>query len=280
MSEGNHNLKKGWSVRKVKEISIYWKRIYDSRYFWLHLALMDLRNKFRRSKLGILWVCVSPLGLMGIMTVVFGTVFHEEISSYAPYVLSGLLFWTIVTDSLIAGWSSISGNEPYIRQFNHPVIIYPLEKAIASIISFAISMLSLVAIVLFTNPYNVVIGILTMPITIIIYFTLGWCGTIISAFIGTKYRDYPQLITLLLQAVWYISPVFLQESVFQSNPVLYRVYIYNPITHLLKLIRTPFLDGKVPSVENYAVSLGLMVIFAAIAILSDKKNEKNIIFYV
>jgi len=70
----------------------YLKRIYEARYFWFHLSKMDLKNKFRRSKLGILWVSATPLGLMLIVTLIFGTVFNEDVATYAPYVLSGLLF--------------------------------------------------------------------------------------------------------------------------------------------------------------------------------------------
>ena len=261
-------------------IKDYIRRIYEARYFWLHLAKMDLKNKFRRSKLGILWVSATPLGLMIIMTLVFGTVFGEDVETYAPYVLSGLLFWNIVTDALVAGWTSIFGNDPYIRQFNHPIVIYPLEKAIASIVCFVISTASLAIIELLVNPVNVIIGYLSLPISLIFYFVLSWSGTIIASYIGTKYRDYPQLISLLLQAVWYISPVFLRESVFLGNPYLSMVYYFNPITHLLKLFRTPFLEGKFPSITNYLVTFATCLVFAIVAIRVNKKNERDIIFYM
>ena len=264
----------------MEGIRKYWKRIYDARYFWYHLAKMDLKNKFRRSKLGILWVCVNPLCLTFIMTFVFGTVFHEDVWTYAPYILSGLLFWNIVTDALVAGWSSISGNEPYIRQYNHPVVIYPLEKAIASIISFVISTISLAIIELLTKPSNIFIGYTSLPITLVIFFSLSWSGTIISSYIGTRYRDYPQLVSLFLQAVWYVSPVFLQERIFLTNQYLYQLYIMNPITHLLRLIREPFLNGRLADWRSYCVSIVTAGCFIFVAIIINKKNERDIIFYI
>ncbi len=265
----------------IGEVKSFWQKIYDSRYFWMHLAKTDLRNRFRRSKLGILWVCVTPLSLMAIMTVIFGVVFKQDMKTYAPYILSGLLVWNIISDSFMTGWASIIGNDPYIRQFNHPIVIYPLKGAIASIVGFLISMISLVIIeAINLNFYNIIIGIVSLPITVLIYFAFDWCGTIIASYIGTRYRDYPQLIGLILQAIWYVSPVFFQESMFESNRYLYTFFLVNPLTHILKLIRNPFLEGEFPSIENYIVSILMVILLAIIAFFYNRKYSKDIIFYI
>ena len=52
----------------------YLAGIFHSRYFWMHLALSDLRSKWRRSFMGMLWSIIQPLGLTPLL-------------SYAPYVL-------------------------------------------------------------------------------------------------------------------------------------------------------------------------------------------------
>ena len=258
----------------------YWTRVYDARFYWSTLAKIDLKNKFRRSKLGILWVCVNPLCLTIIMAVVFSVAFHQELSSYAPYILSGILCWNVFIDSLIAGSSSILGSGAFIKQFNHPIIIYPLKSTIAEIVSFTISMLALAIWELFVNPLNVLIGIVFLIPAIVVYFCFGWAATIISSYAGAKYRDYPQLAGLILQALWYVSPVFMQESMFESNEMLYKFFLANPITHMLALVRQPFLYGKSPSLTNYLVSIGFVAVVVFLAYLIDHKNSKDVIFYI
>ncbi|MEG1584669.1 MAG: ABC transporter permease, partial [Anaerovorax sp.] len=71
----------------------YLQKLYESRFFWVHLAKLELKNKFRRSKLGFMWTFLSPFLLTMIMSVVFSTVFHQDILTYTPYILSGILFW-------------------------------------------------------------------------------------------------------------------------------------------------------------------------------------------
>lgn len=258
----------------------YIERLYESRYFWSHLARIELKNKFRRSKLGILWTFVSPLCLTAIMSVVFATAFRTDIASYAPYILSGLLCWEVFSSSFISGSYTIVANDAYIRQFNHPVTIYTLKSAIVYTISFAIALIALALWVLFIAPMHLLVAIFTLPLTLLIYFTFAWAGTTISAFIGTKYRDYPQLAPLILQTLWYISPVFFQKEMFETVPFLATWFQLNPITHMLQLIRAPFLDGTLPTLVDYLFCLAFTGIVALVAIRINKKQARDIIFYI
>lgn len=264
----------------MNKIYVFWKKIYEARFFWLMLAQIDLKNKFRRSKLGLLWACVTPLCLTVIMSFVFGTAFHQDIASYAPYVLSGLICWDVFTVSFVSGSGVMIGSSPYIKQTNHPPVIYPLKAALAEIASFLISTLALAVWILFINPLHVVVGYLLIVPALIIFLLISWGGMIIASYIGAKYRDYPQLATLALQLMWYISPVFFQESMFEGNELLHMIFIVNPITHLLELVRKPFLHGTVPTVADYLISMGFAGFILLIAFLINRKNERDVVFYI
>lgn len=258
----------------------YLRKVYESRFFWIHLARLELKNKFRRSKLGIMWTFLSPFLLTLIMSIVFSTVFHQDIVTYTPYILSGILFWDILGSSFNGGSYVIVSNDAFLRQFNHPASIYTLKSAIVYTISFLISTVSLFIWVLFTSPENLVVGLISLPLTVLILFALAWGGTTISAFTCTKYRDYPQMVPLILQTIWYVSPVFFQESMFQQNKLLYLWFHINPITHILHLLRKPFLHGEFPSCVNYLVSIAFVMAVDMLAIHINQKNSKNIIFYI
>lgn len=258
----------------------YFLKIYQTRYFWIHLSKADLKYKFRRSKLGILWTLLNPLLLTVLMTVVFGTVFKMSYLDYAPYILSGLVVWELLSNSVIAGGNAILSGETYIRQCSHPVSIYPLKSAIVYTISFLIGIIGVIIWVLFSAPQNIILGILTLPLTTIMYFFLSWPTVIIASFINTKYRDYPQVMALIIQALWYVSPVFFKDKMFKSSALLEKFFNMNPITHILNLVREPFLYGKLPSTSSYLYVLLIIVILTLVAHIYIKKNEKDIIFYL
>lgn len=258
----------------------YIKRVYDTRYFWTHLAKAELKYKFRRSKLGILWTFLNPLLLTLLMTIVFGTVFGMSYTDYAPYILSGLIVWELLSVSVIGGGNSFLTSEAYIRQCSHPIIIYPLKSALVNVGGFLIAINALIIWMLFVAPQNIILGIITIPLTTILYFLLSWGIVSTASFINTKFRDYPQVMSLVMQALWYISPVFFRGEMFTSNEYLEMLFNWNPVTHILNLVREPFLYGRVPSVMSYIYTIVVIIIVWIIAIINIRKHEKGIIFYL
>ena len=264
----------------MEKLKKYWGTLYELRFFIWHMVKIDLKNKFRRSKLGILWTFVSPLCLSAIMGTVFAVAFHYEILDYMPYVLSGILFWDLVMSSFSAGGYSIISHDSYIRQCSHPITMYTLKNSLVYIITFLIACLSLVLWVILRHPVNVLIWLLAMPGTLIIYFLLAWGGTTIAGYTCVQYRDYPMMAPLILQVVWYLSPIFFQKSLFETNELLYAWFKINPVTHMLELLRSPLLEGRMPSLSNYLVSFAFALVIDLLAVRINRKKERNVIFYL
>lgn len=258
----------------------YLQKLYDARFFWIHLARIELKNKFRRSKLGILWTFISPLCLTAIMSFVLSVAFKSDIVQLAPYILSGLLVWDLINTSFQAGGSVIVANDAYIRQFNHPITMYTLKSAIVYTISFLISTTALILWTAVVNPVYLLPGIVSLPLTAFCLFFLSWAVTTIAAYVNTRYRDYPQVIALVLQMVWYLSPVFFQESMFENSAVLLTWFQINPITHILYLVRKPFLYGRFADPVDYLFLLGTIAACGAFAYWMNRRNEKTIVFYI
>lgn len=258
----------------------YWQKIYKTRYFWSHLAKNDLKSRFRRSKLGLLWTVIQPLFLTIILSVVFSTVFRQPLGEYAMYILSGIVVWNLAQASIVGAGNSLFASEQYIRQFNHPITIYTLRYALLSIITFLMELLALVLWVLLFKPENLILAFFTLPLTIILYFPIVWGLTTIAGYSGAKYRDYPQIMALFMQMLYYLSPVFFKQEMFMSNPALKLLFELNPVTHLLNLIRAPFVYMRMPDAIDYMFVMGIDVLVILWAFYVNRKNEKKIIFYL
>lgn len=255
-------------------------KIYRTRYFWSHLAKCDLQSRFRRSKLGLLWVVLQPFFLTIIMAIVFSTIFNEPLGDYILYILSGIVVWDVLSAGIVGGGNCLMVSEQYIRQFNHPIIIYSLRYTVLTIITFSIEIFALVFWVFIYSPINLVFGIITFPLTCIIYFILAWALTTIAGYANTKYRDYPQVMSLVMQALWYVSPVFFRHEMFTRSTSLEIFVYYNPITHILNLIREPFVYGRMPSSFSYLYTILITLVIVFFAFRMNKRNAKKIIFYL
>ncbi len=263
----------------MTEIRSHLSKIYEARYFLLHLVRWDMKYKFRRSKLGLLWTIVQPLMLTSIIAVVFGFVFHQRMSTYAPYILSGILVWDVILGAVVTNSYSFMQAETYIRQFAHPVSIYPLRAALVSLSTFMLAISSLFIWILFTKPENIPLAIISLPLNVTLYFCISWFISVISSHLHIRYRDYPYIMGLAMQMLWYLSPVFFQESMFMSNELLHSFFLINPITQILLLIRDPFLNGRFADVGSYIYVIFLIVVLAVVSTIVNKKCEKHTIFY-
>ena len=260
-------------------IRAYFSRIYQARFFLVHLVRWDMKYKFRRSKLGLLWTILQPLLLTLIMSTVFSFVFKLEMKTYAPYILSGMLAWDVIHGSFVANSMSFCAAETYIRQYAHPLAIYPLRTAAVSICSFLIALIGLLVWGGLLYPRNLPLFLFSLPFTVILYFMLAWSVSTISSHICVRYRDYPYVMTLVMQFMWYLSPVFFREEMFQGNELLFRAFLMNPITQVLKLLRRPLLYGELAGPLTYLYVLGMCVFLCAIA-WRISKGEKTVIYYL
>lgn len=257
----------------------YFKQIYKARYFWWSLVKADLRNKYRRSVLGLFWSLLYPLLFTMLMVFIFGSIFKTDILDLIPYIYSGFIIWDAISGSFIYGSSSIIGAEPYIKQFSHPLAIYSLKQTLVLIINTLISGIGVFVWCGILKPQNILYILITLPINVILLFLFSWSITTFSSIINTKFRDFQQMIGLIVQALWFISPVYFEKKVYINANIEFLIY-YNPIARILDMVRAPFLNGTFPTITDYMYVIGTVGVFFVIDILLLKKNEKELIFYI
>ena len=256
----------------------YFKKIWAARYFWLHLARAELKYKFRGSRLGLLWTMINPLILMLMITLIFGNLFDIPMADFAPYVFSGIIIWQFLQGTAVSGCNSLLVSEAYIKQFPHPMPIYPLKTTLVELATFIIAIQGLYIWMLFSNPANLWLTILTLPITVICLALLGWPIAILTSSINLKYRDFAQILVITMQLVWYISPVFFKPDMFRARELV-ALLEYNPITHILNLVRAPLLYGTLPSLVDFAYVFGCIIILSALAIGHMRRVERTLVYY-
>jgi lipopolysaccharide transport system permease protein len=260
-------------------MTAYFFGIYQSRYFWTHLAFSDLRSKWRRSFLGVAWSVVQPLGMTMLLAVVFSRIFHQDIVESAPYILSGMITWDFFTATLTGGSLSFVQADAYIKQYRHPLAIYTLRTTLTNLMVFMMASLSLIGWVLVVRPQSFgcswLATVLIFPIGALIVWPFATC----LAYIGARFRDLPHALGLIMQAMWFISPIYFEARLFRDGG-LGALVDYNPIYHLLEIVRAPLLRGELPTAANFAMCGMTSLIFSVLAILIGRRAEPKVIFYL
>ncbi len=257
----------------------YLRRIYEARYFWWHLAQSDLRHRYRRSSLGIAWAVMQPLGMTLLIAYVMGSLLGHNLGDYALYIFSGLVIWEYIGNATIGGCSSFLSAAVYTRQFTHPYAIYTLRHILGGFINFLIAFSGVLLWTAFKSPENMGLSWFSLLPACLILLVFAWGIATICAFLSTWFHDFSQMVVLMLQAMYFVSPIFIQPSMFRNNGLGYLVD-YNPFYHLFELFRAPLLQGDWPTLLNFAFSAGSVMGVWLIAALFIRHKERNLIFYI
>lgn len=257
----------------------YVRRIWHARHFWVHLALADLRARWRRSFFGALWSVLQPLGMTLLLAVVFGRIFGADIVRYAPYIFSGLIFWEFVGSTVVGGSLAFVQADAYIRQTKNPLAIYTLRTTLVALAVYGLGCVGLLSWVAVVFPGNIGWCWLAILASFPLMISIGWAIATCIAYFATRYRDIPHALGMVLQALWFASPVYFEDSVLR-NAGLPGLVDYNPIYHVLEISRAPLLRGEWPSSTNFAWVLGAVVICSVIAMGVGKRLERTTIFYL
>ena len=260
-------------------MNAYAKRIWHARHFWIYLALSDVRARWRRSYFGILWAILQPLGLTLLLSIVFSKLMGRDFITYAPYVLSGILVWELANFSANSGAVAFVQAGPYIQQCRHPLAIYTLRIVVSGLIVFSIASINLIIWSIIVFPHNINLSWIVLPTIIPILAVILWPVITLTAYISVRFRDVPHLIGLLLLALWFVSPIYFEVSMFRRGG-LNILIDYNPIYHVLQILRAPLLEGVFPTIKNYVFALSTGIIFGILAWLVGRKMEKKVIFYL
>lgn len=70
---------------------------------WLLLGWQDIKQRYRRSLLGPLWITIATAVTAVAMGLLYSQLFGNEIDTFLPYVMLGFIFWGFISGSILEG---------------------------------------------------------------------------------------------------------------------------------------------------------------------------------
>lgn len=249
------------------------------RHLLLHLVASDVRSRYRRSYLGILWALIWPVGFSLILSSVAIHVFRQPVEVYMLYVLSGMVVWDLIAGSITGGVASIQQAEGYLKQTRLPYLLFPLRTVSFLSVNTFFSSLACVLMILLLNPSAVSWTWLLWPVTWLMTYLFAVPLCLISAIANLKFRDYQHGISLVMFLFWYLSPNMIVREVFE-NPGLKTFTDLNPFTSLLDMFRNVSLYGKLPDTHDLTIWAAYTVGAWIVALLWLRNEHGRLIYYM
>jgi ABC-2 type transport system permease protein len=208
------------------------------------LVARDLKVRYKRSALGVLWTMLNPLLMMIIFTVVFAHILRVTVEHFTVYFLSAFVLWNFFSQA--TGWSTscLLSYAPLIKKVYVPKSIFVLATVLAGAVTLISSLVPLALIMLAVgHSFRPAIAFLTVPIFLTIMFSLGL--SLVLAPLSVIFADIVPIYQVILTAWMYLTPIIYPLNALPDH--YRRLILMNPMTHLVEAFRTPIYQGTIPS---------------------------------
>ena len=241
------------------------------------LVNRDIKKKYRRSILGILWSMLNPLLMMLITAMVFSNLFRFEIKNFALYLLTGQIIFTFYAEATNFAMGSILENGHLIKKVYVPKYLFPLSRVTSSAVNLLFTLPAMLAIILVTGQtISLKILFCIIPLVLLFIFCLGM-GLLLSA-LAVYFRDMFHLYGVALTALNYATPIFYPENII---PVQYQWIVHcNPIYYYLKMFREVVYSNQIPDINIIIICFFISIIALIIGAYFFNKKQNNFILYI
>jgi ABC transporter integral membrane subunit len=237
-------------------------------------VIRDIKIKYRKSYLGILWSLLNPLLTMVVMTSIFSTIFKSNIKNFAVYLLSGQIVVMYFNEATNQAMLSIISNSQLIRKIYIPKYLLCISKIISSGVSLLASLIALLIVCIATGvkiDYKILFSI--FPIFYLMIFSLGM-GYILAT-LAVFFRDITHIYGVIMLLWSYFTPTFYPVEILPDN--LKILIDYNPLAIFSFMMRDIVLYNKLPSIDLHIKAIIFSIIILILGILIFKRNENKFI---
>jgi homopolymeric O-antigen transport system permease protein len=242
---------------------------------WSTLAWLDIRQRYRRSAIGPFWITIS-IGLMVLgLGLLYAGLFGQRKDVYVPYLAAGLITWSLMSAVIIDSCGTFIASEGSIKQIRAPLSIYAYRVVWRNLLVFAHYAGIMVLVVI---AYGVPVGVgtlLVVPGLLLLVLNSLWVAVLLGL-LCARFRDIPQLIASLVQAIFFLTPILWSAEQLESHREL---AAFNPIYHLITIVRAPML-GETPTAANWIVALAVTGAGLAVAFLLFARYRGRIAYWV
>ena len=258
-------------------MSRYIQNFLKFRPLLSELVSRDIKIKYRRSVLGVLWTLLNPLLMMIILSVVFSNLFKFDVENFPLYLLSGQIVFNFYSESTSSAMSAITGNAALIKKVYMPKYIYPVSRVFSSLINLGTSLIPLLAVMLLTRTWpKWSLLLLVFDILCLVVFVMGM--SLILSTCMTFFQDTLFLWGVVSMIWMYLTPIFYMDTIIPEK--FLALYHMNPMYQYINFARICIIDGISPNPISYLWCILTAVVVFAIGVSVFRKNQNRFVLYL
>lgn len=199
------------------------------------LVLRDIKVRYKRSALGFAWTLANPLLYLVVFYFVFKLALEINIPRFGAFAFTGILVFSWFQSSMAQSAGAIVHNRELIRSPGFSPAVLPIVTVTSNLVHFLVAVFVLLV-------YQLILGsgigfqIFYLPLLIALQFIFTLSLAYVIAASNVVFRDVGHLVTVLLQLLFFMTPIFYDASMIPDKyQALYRL---NPMVHFVEAYRS------------------------------------------
>lgn len=254
------------ALNPLKMAASLWSRRELTRQF----IVREIQGRYKGSYLGVLWAIINPLLMLAVFTFVFRYLFrarwegaHQGVMDYALNLYSGMIAFNIFSESVIKSPTLITSNPNYVKKVVFPLEVLPLSLIGSALFHGLLSLgiLLLVSAIAQSFPHWTLI-LLPLVCLPLVFLTAGVAWAL--AALGVFLRDIGHVVAVLVQLLFYLTPIVYPMSMLKNAPLAYHLMQFNLMAIVVENFRRVVNDGSPPLWGQLSLAT-LACLFIAVA---------------
>jgi len=248
--------------------------LYKQRSLITHLAITNIKIRFKGTYLGFLWTGIEPLLTFLLLYVVFTTIRLRTGENFAIYLLSGIVLYHIFIRGTMGGLGSLKNNTGILKSLHMKKEIFPVAStatmAILSIVEVGV-LVSLFPFFGFIPSWTA----LLIPIPVILMLVLILGISYVLSIVTIYIKDIQTIWGIIIHALFFVSPIF--WYIRDVDGFLLDIQLINPIGQLIELNHKIIVFGEIPPLSDWLFTTGFVFSILIVGYAVFRKFENKIL---
>lgn len=260
-------------IEKMKRVLIKKEDIKQYVFVIKELTAREIKRKYARSSLGIIWSVLNPLLMMIVMSLIFSTMFRRSIENFPIYYLTGSILWGLFSGATNSAMTALVDNKALLIKAKLPKHTFILSRIYTALVNLGYTCIAY-ALMLVVFKIKPSWAMLLLPIDVIFTLAISTGIGYVLAVMYVFFADIKYLYSVVLRILMYLSAIFYPIS---SLPEAMQNFIsYNPIYVTIAFARVCVMEGQVPEMSMWIKLICWSLISCIVGMVCFKTKENDI----
>lgn len=259
---------------KLREYNVFTRRYWHSIAVLTHVSTIKTsKNNF----IGMGWSIIQPFVSIAIITFFIGLVLRQPGHVMIGTLVASLPFWQFLTASITGGAGALIVRESILKKCTISRSMFPLADTFMHLHSTFFAFVAMYLLFFLVYPEQTSITIVFLPIVAAPLILSVMVVSIAASFIAPYIRDIQNLLTVLLNSLYWTVPIIYPYSIVPEDKKIF--FELNPLFILIRPIQILAIEHYIDvwMVVKAIIVTGITTIFSYLVYL---KTNRNVVYYL